>query len=310
MNGRSHAKDQTPHYDYARLIAEEKEHYSRIEVTDELTEGGGHAQKAWEYYWARVADEISSAPFASLGRYLETRYADIGRTVRVLSLGSGYCGKEIRLARGLECPYKITCTDINADLFSAARQRVRAEGLQIGFEIEDLNFMEIDSSTYDVVLAEAALHHVINLEMLFEQVATGLAPGGSFHIVEVIGKNRAAIWAENLAFANAALDALPRDVIEGYKINAPNTREEGMEGIRQEDIVPVLEDWFDSLYEYRHGAFMRFICTNGRLGQILNPDEPRRRRYLDFLIDVDRSAVRNGVLRPLELWGVYRPKLG
>ena len=81
-----------------------------------------------------------------------------------------------------------------------------------------------------------------------------------------------------------------------------------MEGIRQEDILPLLREHFDQLFEYQHGAFIRFICTHELLGKYLNPQEPTSKRYLDLLIDIDESLVRNRILRPLEIWGVYRPK--
>jgi hypothetical protein len=80
-----------------------------------------------------------------------------------------------------------------------------------------------------------------------------------------------------------------------------------MEGVRQEVVLPLLREAFEPLYEHRHGAFMRFICTNPRLASRLNPGDPTRRPYLDLLIEIDDAAVRHGLLRPLELWGVYRP---
>ena len=79
-----------------------------------------------------------------------------------------------------------------------------------------------------------------------------------------------------------------------------------MEGIRQEDIIPLLRKHFSTIYEHRHGAFMRFICTHGELGPIFDPRRSDMRRYLNFLIDSDDCAVRHGVLRPLELWGIYK----
>ena len=42
----------------------------------------------------------------------------------------------------------------------------------------------------------------------------------------------------------------------------------------------------------------------------LDPNNPRTRQALDFLIACDIAAVDNGILRPLEVWGVYRPKPG
>ena len=78
-----------------------------------------------------------------------------------------------------------------------------------------------------------------------------------------------------------------------------------MEGVRQEDILPLIRQHFQIIFEVRHGAFMRFICTNPELGRRLDPNQLHTKQALDFLMDCDASAVRNSILRPLEIWGVY-----
>jgi hypothetical protein len=81
-----------------------------------------------------------------------------------------------------------------------------------------------------------------------------------------------------------------------------------MEGIRQADVIPQLRRHFTPLFEHQHGSFMRFIGTNVDLSRCFDPGDERARQYLDFLIDVDDAAVRYGVLAPLEIWGIYRPR--
>jgi hypothetical protein len=44
------------------------------------------------------------------------------------------------------------------------------------------------------------------------------------------------------------------------------------------------------------------------LGRYFDPADPIAKSYLDFLIACDESSVRDVILRPLELSGVYRPK--
>jgi SAM-dependent methyltransferase len=303
-------RDRTTDYDYARLLDEEKEHYSHIEVTEGLKEGGIHASSAWEYYWQGIGRRITPSGFSDMAAYLSRAASGSGpthRPIEVLSLGSGYCGHEIDLARKLSSPYRVLCTDINEQIFERAKQVVRAESLGIEFGIADLNHVEIDPGRYDLIFAHASLHHVINLEQLFDRVAAGLAPGGVFHVVDVVGENRKLIWDENQGYANALLALLPESVTRGTRL-AVGAAEEGMEGIRQQETLPLLHERFTPVFELGHGAFMRFVCTHPELGPALNPRHPERRRLLDFLIASDECAVRYGVLRPLELWGVYQPR--
>jgi SAM-dependent methyltransferase len=299
--------DFTKAFDYERLLAEEKEHYSQIEVTADLKEGGVHASSCWQYYWERVARVIEASAFNDLPGYLGHRRGHRERPAEILSLGSGYCGHEMALARRLGPSCRMRCTDINERLFDRARQVARDEGLAMEFEVADLNFMTIEPGRYDLILAHAVLHHVINLEHLFGQVAAGLADGGIFHLVDVAGQNRKLIWDANERLVNALLEAIPHDVTQGVRVNVPEEAE-GMEGIRQAEVLPQLRRHFAPLFEYRHGAFMRFICTHLELSPRFDPGDERTRRYLDFLIDADEAAVRSGALQPLEIWGVYHPR--
>lgn len=305
--GEAIVQDLTKTYDYAKLIEEEKEHYSHIEITPDLKEGGIHASSAWQYYWERVARVVRTSEFADIAGYLSRTCSHLDRPVEVLSLGSGYCGNELALARRFTHDYRIRCTDINEKLFERARAVARDERLHVEFGVADLNFIAIEPGRYDLIFAHAAIHHVINVEHLFEQLVGGLSPGGVFHLVDVVGKNRKLIWDESEQFANALLELVPRRLTRGVRLEVPDAAE-GMEGIRQQDIVPGLRQSFTPLFEHRHGAFMRFICTHPELGPALDPRDDEARRHLDFLIDCDDSAVRHGVLAPLEIWGVYRTR--
>jgi SAM-dependent methyltransferase len=298
-------KDLTKNYDYERLIREEKEHYSKIEVTERLTEGGAHANSAWNHYWERVGRVLDRSGCADLARYLCQNVAKGSQPLEVLSLGSGYCGHEIELARGMTRRYRLTCTDVNESVFEKAKAVAHNERLSMEFRPADLNFIQIDPGRYDLIFAHAAIHHVINLENLFEQLAHGLRAQGVFHLTEVVGKNRKLIWESNERYANALLDLIPHRYTHGIRLAVPEDVD-GMEGIRQEDIMPLLRQHFSPVFEYRHGAFMRFICTHGDLGPLLDPRNSEARRYLDFLIDCDECAVRYGVLQPLEIWGLYK----
>jgi ubiquinone/menaquinone biosynthesis C-methylase UbiE len=322
-------KDLTRDYDYQRLLEEEKECYSRIEVTEDLKEGGLAASSAWRYYWQKVGQVINQSEFADIPSYLSRTLAHLQRPIEVLSLGSGYCGHELEIARGMRHPYRIRCTDINEKLFDRARKVALNEGLSLEFEQADLNFITIEPNRYDLVYTHAAIHHVVNLEQLFHRIARGLTENGIFHIVEVVGKDRSLIWDENLRLLNALLDAVPDSVTDGLRVQLHEKpsllgvakewakrllgRRKagfGMEGIRQSEIMPLLRQFFTSLYEHQHGAFIRFVCTYHALSPRFNPQNAEARRYLDFLIEVDNAAVRNGVLRPLEIWGVYKPRTG
>jgi len=299
--------DLTSSFDYEKLIEEEKQHYSDIEVTDDLKEGGAHASTSWSYYWQHVDRTISRGPFANVPEWLGTTYGARAEPIEILSLGSGYCGNELDFARRIDAPCRIHCTDINDDIFAQAKEVAANEGLDVSFRTEDLNFIDIEPDRYHMIFAHAVLHHVINLERLYDQISRGLKSDGVLHLVEVVGQNRKLIWDENEAFANQLLEHLPEQVIGDHRLHVL-PEEEGMEGIRQEEIMPLMESRFSPVYEHCHGAFMRCFSTHPTFLDLIHPKEPVAKRCLDFLIQCDDAAVRNKILRPLEIWGVYRPK--
>ena len=300
-------QDRTKQYDYARLIEEEKAHFADIEITRELKEGGVHANSAWSFYWQGIARVLAAGGFANLPAYVCGRFPDENRPLEVLSLASGYCGHELDLARKMTRPYRVTCTELNEAIFKEAKTIAQAESLTMDFREADLNFMKIEPGRYDLIFAHAAIHHVINLEHLFDQIARGLTPTGVLHMTEVVGKNRKLIWDRNEHYANALLELVPERLTRGIRL-AVQENADGMEGIRQEDIIPLLRERFVALFEHRHGAFMRFICTHSELGPAFDPNDQEARHALEFLIASDDSAVRAGFLAPLEIWGVYRPR--
>ena len=211
-------RDLTGSYDYDRLIEEEKTHYSDIEVTQDLKEGGVHAGGSWQYYWTRVNEVLALGPVGYIGDYITTRFGERPGVINILSLGSGYCGNEIELARRLGRRARIVCTDINEQLFIQGMAVVAAENLSVEFQVEDLNFISIEPDHYHMIFAHAVLHHVINLESLFEEIAQGLCPDGVLHLVEVVGENRRLIWPENEAFANSLLSLLPDRITQGVRL--------------------------------------------------------------------------------------------
>ena len=181
-------QDLTKDYDYARLIGEEKAHFSQIEITDDLREGGIHDGSAWNFYWQLVWRVLNDSGFGNLPAYVCQNFPAEDRPLEVLSLASGYCGHDLNLARKMTRPYRITCTDINEAIFEKAKDTAKREGLAVEFRQEDLNFIRIAPARYDLIFAHAAIHHVINLEHLFEQIRAGLSSSGILHLTEVVGK--------------------------------------------------------------------------------------------------------------------------
>ena len=312
------AVDLTTNTDYRRLVTEEIDHYSGIEVKEDLTEGGIHGFKAWGYNYDYLSEKIHGTTFWNE----VTDHANRYENPRILSLGCGYGGVDLQVARKLRRPHELIAVDLNPTIFQEALSRAKSERLNIKFKCVDLNFVEIQPASIDVIYAFASLHHVLNLEHLFSAIHRGLKDGGRLVVLDIIGKTQVLHWKENVEFAAELVRKMPRRYRPGnpsswkswlrpfdpYSIIPRYTEPSdqiGMEGIRQEEIEHLLDHWFKAEKAFRYNAFMRLIGTNPYLGERLDPGRKADRRFLDHLIALDHQQVQSGKLRPTELLGVY-----
>jgi len=305
------AIDWTQTFDYQKLTKEELEEYSNIEVTKDLREGGIHAHKAWVYWFQYLAEHVWKTS-------LHGEIVSFSNTIddpRILSLGCGYGGVELEIAQSLNKPYEIMAVDINEHIFAKARAEAKTKGINIQFLRLDLNFVEIQENTFDLIFAHASLHHLLNLEHVFYQIYKGLKKNGRLIVQDVIGKTQILFWKDNVDFAIEVVKKMP----VRYKSGVPNQHaiitpyaepsiQKGMEGIRQEDIPAQIDKYFAPVKMFRYGSFMRMICTHPEVGKRLDPDKKEDREYLEQLFRLDLQQVEKNKLRPTEMLALYEKR--
>ncbi|HKM56078.1 MAG TPA: class I SAM-dependent methyltransferase [Isosphaeraceae bacterium] len=310
--------DLTKGADYQRLVDEEIQHYSGIEVTQNLTEGGVHDSKAWTFnYHFHYKNIFKTDPYNEVVTFANQR-----ENPGILSIGCGYGGHELQIARSLRQPYHLVALDLNSLLFREAQRRAASEGLNVRFKCVDLNFLDIEPASFDVIYAIASIHHVLNLEHLFATIHRGLKDQGRLVMLDIIGQSQVLHWKQNVEFAAELVRKMPWRYMplntslwrklarrfDPYTIipeYVEPSEQIGMEGIRQEEIEPLLGQWFTGEKVFRYNAFMRLICTNPYLGKRLDPAVEKDRLYLEDLIRLDYEQVQSGKLRPTELFGVF-----
>jgi ubiquinone/menaquinone biosynthesis C-methylase UbiE len=305
------AIDWTSTVDYKKLTAEELEKYSNVEITADLREGGVHAQKAWGFWFEYLSKKFWKS---SLSQEI-VEFSNTINNPRILSLGCGYGGVEITIARSLSQPYEIVATDINNQIFAKAREEARLEGLNIHFLQLDLNFISLQENTFDLMYAHASLHHLLNLEHIFSQIHRGLKKNGRLIVQDIIGKTQVLFWKNNVDFARDIVKKMPDRYKAGIahpdEIIAPYREpsiQQDMEGIRQEEIELQAGKFFTPIKMFKYGSFIRLICTHPELGRRLDPDMRADREYLEYLFQQDLQQVQMEKLRPTEMLAVYIKK--
>jgi O-antigen biosynthesis protein len=168
-----------------------------------------------------------------------------------LSIGSGWgdldrTGYEVGLFR--RC--------LGFDLSEGAVQRARTLALQLGhplaYEVADLNRLSLQGryGPFDLIFANASLHHIQELERLFEQVEAVLAPDGLFFFHEYVGPSRFQWRPKTLAICTRILDILPKR-LRGHvdQIHRPTFAQfvngDPSEAVHSEEIISIASMFFD-----------------------------------------------------------------
>ena len=303
---------------YQRRQREEVEHYRAVFYRQDAE---GHrsretlvepAPPAWVEILRRNTELIRQATGNDLVGHAVSRLR-ARQGARLLSLGSGPGGVELVIAR--EAPgAEYVCLDLNPEILQLGAASAAAEGLPVRFERADLNTAVLPEREFDLVLCHAALHHVIELERLIEQIRRTLRPGGELIVVDIITRRGYRMWPQTRQVARAIWRTLPAR----YRVNHTaygekrvderiwegDTRRFGMECIRGEEIVPVLQKRFATrLYVPSLAICRRFFDT--MYGPNYDLKRPLDLAILNWIWELDCGHVVSGALRPESFFGIY-----
>jgi len=164
---------------------------------------------------------------------------------------------------------------------------------------------------YDAVFANDVLHHITNLEGLYERVRDSLAPGGRLIFSEYVGPNRFQFSDERMDLVKRYFRLLPDrlryDPFQGLLLRrrtrpdaAYVEQQDPTEAVRSEDVLPLARRYFRADAEYPYGGSL----LNPLLSEIIvNFDEenPEDTRLLEILCGAEDRLIRAGHLEP-DFW--------
>lgn len=231
----------------------------------------------------------------------------------ILSLGAGNCDAEAHFS-GLLLEAGITnfvfhCLDINAQMLARGQRLVRKQNLTAHFAFieTDFNSWDAPEAAYDIVIANQSLHHVAELELLFEKTHRCLSDNGFFLTHDMIGRNGHMRWPEALEFVQACWTLLD----EKHKWNCQLKRHEeiyenwdcslvGFEGIRSQDILPLL------VKSFHFDCFLGFTNAIGvfidrAFGHNFDESKPEDRYFIDFVSQLDEYFIESGKFKPTQM---------
>lgn len=234
---------------------------------------------------------------------------------RIASIGSGNCDLEIELASHLRAAghadFVIDCLDLNPAMLERGRAAAASDGVDA-----HLNFVPVDLNAwtpaheYDAIVANQSLHHILNLEHLFSEIKRSLKPRGSFIMSDMIGRNGHQRWPEALDIVREFWRKLP----PSYRFNQKTQRYdevyqnhdcsvESFEGIRCQDILPLLADGFDfQLFVAFANAIDPFVDPG--FGENFDAAAAWDRNFIDQVHQRDEEEIGSGRLKPTHMLAV------
>jgi len=257
-----------------------------------------------------------SSAYAMFKLYLERQcQREPARAMRFVSIGSGNCDIEVDFAKHLLSAgysnFVVECLDLNPAMLERGRLTALQNGVsaQIGFLEGDFNRWQPERE-YDAVLACHSLHHVVNLEGLFKQVRSALRPHGRFIISDIIGRNGHQRWPEALEIVQEFWRELPpayryNRMLQRYEEEFVNwdCSVEGFEGIRSQDILPLLLNYFQfEMFEAYGNVIDPFV--DRCFGHNFDANAPWDRNFIDRVHQRDEEAMLAGRIKPVHMEAV------
>ena len=300
-----------PDSEYRRRVNAEKSFFNHAHDANVLP--------AIYHYWSNtyLRPKLEGFGFSHpealfVGYFARSYVASNAPVRRYASIGSGACETEIRLAEALiergHTSFVIDCMDFNEAELQRGVALAKAKDLEryIRPVQADFNTWTADGQ-YDGVVANSSLHHVVELEHLFAAIRRCLAPTGYFVTSDTIGRNGHLRWPEALAIVDEFWKELPKSHTYNHLLRRRESSyenwdcsKEGFEGIRAQDILPLLIENF---------AFDCFVPFGNVIdpfiertfGPNFDPANPADIDFIDRVHFRDEAEMARGAIKPAHL---------
>ena len=242
--------------------------------------------------------------------------AEPDRIVRVASIGSGNGMREIAFTRKLlaggQRNFRITGYELSAELTTRSNAMAREMGLDgnLGFESSDIN-SGLDEPDLDVCIANQVLHHIVDLEALFDGLRERLREDGLLLTRDMIGRNGHQAWPEAKEIIDEIWGAMPKryrmnNRLKRVQATFPDTdfARNSFEGIRAQDIQRLLNERFGYTCFYAYGGIVeRFV--NRAFGGNFDPANEDDQAFVTQLNVINDLAIDSGWIRPTQMMGYF-----
>jgi O-antigen biosynthesis protein len=281
--------------------------------------------RSWESaYWQshpltslHIRSRVSGTPAKDWREVLRTFLPGPVPEILVLGCGGGEDAL-VYLERGMA--EKVLGVDVSPRAIGVASRAAQELGLadRATFRVLELETAKIEG-TFSLIVAGQCLHHVRNLESLFDRIRSALAPDGLFALNEYVGPSRFQ-WSDRVErYMNRLLEALPdryRREGPGGPLRGPVRRpapetvaaSDDSEAVRSAEILPLLEAQFEVLLRRDYGGTLLQSVLAG-IAANFDPDKDVDRSMIELLVAFEEEMIDARVIPSDFTFVVARPRL-
>lgn len=242
---------------------------------------------------------------------------DFTQPCRILSIGCGDGDLEVELAqslrnRGVE-DFHFEGVDISPVLIKRFNDKIVAAGLDryVFPRVEDVNKVSRPEK-YDLIIANHCLHHIVELERVFDFVENSLNDSGLFVTSDMIGRNGHMRWPETAAVLQAIWPLLSKKQRFHHQLLRPTEERfvdfdcsgEGFEGIRAQDILPLILKKFHPHKFFAFGGFADVLVDRG-FGPGFDVSNEWDREFILAMGKLNDMMLDAGMLKPTSMMAYF-----
>jgi SAM-dependent methyltransferase len=194
--------------------------------------------------------------------------------------------------------------DLAQGALDAARAAADAEGVAgLSYERRDLERDGLGLSHLDLVLAHQGVHHIYELEAVFDSVYGSLRPGGVFHLHEFVDADRFQWPDRQVQEMTDWLQSLPKryQITRGGLVKSCAGRAtieemiayDPSEAVRSSAIEPLVSERFEILERRALGGTLAMMAL-ADIGQNFNPNVPEDAAHIERLLAREDELMASG----------------
>lgn len=302
---------------HAQRVKEQINQYRNVENM--------HAQLADVFrYWQMTYFRPRFTEVCQVNNHLEFYWKPFLKRVQqtgcpnLVSFGCGDGAVEVDVAKGLKRDglddFSFHLVELSPMQIERAEKKIAEAGLTGNFRLiqADFNSWEPDCD-YAGAMAHHALHHVQDLEHLFDAIKQGLLQDGVFCTIDVVGRNGHMRWPEALELIERMWRFLPEEK-RYHHILKRHDREyvnhdcstQGFEGIRAQDILPLLVERYPFEVFFGFGNLIDVFTSRG-FGANFDVSVDTDKAFIDFVQYLNDLLIDLGHLKPTRICAVMSP---